>query len=256
MQKNRRMKANRTLIIPILLGITCIILSALYTSSYLAILGVSLIFWCGILLYITHSKQVPITFLIASTAANTSNIERLLTELKSKKKAIYLSPKNLEDAASALVFIPKTQKQTLPSTKETKTPLIFNEKKDGLFLTTSATALIKLYEQKLGKSFTKIPLKDLLKVLSKLLVEDFGIAENIEMQIQPSKITVEIKGSIFREDCHETQKYPLTHNSVGCLLSSSFAGILTKSSGKPVTIESEENLDLQTSRIIYQILEE
>ena len=206
-----------------MLGTFCIILSAFYASSYLAIIGVSFIFWGGILMYVTPSKHVPITFLTASTAASASNIERLLTELKSNEKGIYLAPKNLQDAESSLIYVPKAKNQNLPSPQETQTTSIFRAKQDSLFLTPPGFALVKLFEGKLGNSFTKISLKDLQKTLSKLLIEDFGIAENIELQIQKSKITVEIKGSIFREDCQETQKYPLTHNSIGCLFSSSLA---------------------------------
>ncbi len=257
MQRNRRVNVNRAIVISLMvLGVFCIILSAFYSSSYLAIIGVSFIFWGGILLYITPSKHVPITFLTASTAVSTSNIERLLTELKTDEKAVYLPPKNLEDAESSLIFIPKAHNQPLPTPQETKTASVFNEKQGCLFLTPPGSALTKLYEQRLGNSFTKIAPKDIQKNLSKLLVEDFGIAEHIEMQIQNNRISVEIKGSIFREDCQETQKYPLMHTSIGCLLSSSLGCVLAKATGKSITIESEEHPDIKTTKIRYQILEE
>jgi hypothetical protein len=255
MQKIRSLKANHAIVIPlIMLGIICVILSTFYTSAYLAIVGVSFIFWGGILLYISPSKQVPIAFLTASTAISASNIERLLTELKSGEKAIYLPPKSIDDAETSTIFIPKKQNQALH--KEAKTTSIFTNEQEGLFLTPPGFALIKTFEQKLGSSFTKTTVKDLQKNLSKLLIEDFGIAENIEMLIQDKKIIMEIKGSIFSEDSLETRKYPLTHNSIGCLLSSSIAAVLAKTTGKPVIIENEEHLDIKTTKITYQILEE
>ena len=239
------------------LGIGLTVTSGIYVSSFLAIVGVALIFWGAILLYITPTKQVPITFLTASTETSMSNIERVLSEFKSTEKGIYLPPKNLQDTESSLVFIPKASNQALPKPEETKMATLFNNKLNGLFLTPIGFALSKIFEQKLGSSFTKTDLSYLQKNLSKLLTEDLEITENVEMQIQNNKITFEIKGNIFRNDCQETQKFPKTHNTLGCLLSSSIACGLAKSSGKPIIIEHEEqSKDGKTTKIEYHILEE
>jgi hypothetical protein len=89
-----------------LLGLSLIITSAIYASSFLAILGLAIIFWACILLYITPVKHVPLTLLQASADASTSNIERVITELNLTEKAVYLPPKNLKNINSSLIFIP------------------------------------------------------------------------------------------------------------------------------------------------------
>jgi hypothetical protein len=257
MQRKRRIYVNQAIVVPILImGFFCVIFSAVYTSSYLAILGVSFIFWGSILLYVTPSKQIPITFLTASITSNTSNMERLLTELKYDGKAVYLSPKNLKDAESSLIIIPKIRNQTLPQLEEMTLDRIFDEQIGSLFLTPPGSGLTKIFEQKLGESFTKIDLRNLEKTLSKLLVEDLGIMENLQIEVNNNKIIIEVNGNILEKICLENEKYPYSHNSIGCLLSSSLACVLAKTSGKCISIENEEHPNAKTTKISYQILEE
>lgn len=238
-------------------GITSLTLSALYVSSYLAILGVTILFWGALLLYIAPAKHVPATFLTASTNTSMSNIERILTELKYTQKAIYLPPKNLQDIESSLAFIPKEPNQTLPATAETTKNGFLSENLDGLFLTPPGCNLSKIYEEKIGFSFNLVNPKDMQRLLSKALTEDLEIIEDLEIAVQDRDITIELKGSIFDKDCQEAEKYPLAHAAVGCLLTSSLACALAKASGKPVTIDQDERSDGgKSAKIRFKILED
>lgn len=252
------MNMSRALVLTLLIiGIVCIGVSAFYVSSYLAIIGVTFVFWGGVLLHIAPHKNVPFSFLLASNNANMSNIERILSELNFSQKGIYLPPKNLQDIEYSLVFIPNRKNQSLPQAEDTRALQLQNGKHDCLFVTPPGFFLSRLFEQKLSKPFTNTDFRDLQETLSRQLVENLALAENIKFQIQGKSIIVEIKGSNFSEDCGETQKYPLAHNAVGCLLSSSFACVLAKVTGKPVVIHAEERLQNQkTTKILYDLLEE
>jgi hypothetical protein len=105
-------------------------------------------------------------------------------------------------------------------------------------------------------SFTKIEIKNLQSVLSNLLVEDLSIAEDLVVHIQGNVVTVDVSGGIFSGDCQETQKYPLTHRTIGCLFSSFLACVLAKTSGKPIIIDSETHRDTNTTAVQFLILEE
>lgn len=139
-------------LIMITLGIIFIVLSTYNTISFFAILGVSLFFWGSIILYIKPSRQIPITYLTASTTASMSNIERILTQLQIAEKGIYLPPKNLQDIESSLIFVPNTSKQSLPESKGTQT-IIFSDKNKGIFLTPPGFTLTKIFEQTAELSF-------------------------------------------------------------------------------------------------------
>jgi hypothetical protein len=236
------------------IGIICIVLSALYPSSFLAILGASFIFFGVILVYVTPARQTSLAFITASSISNMDNIERTLTELAFNQKGIYLPPKCLKDPESSLIFIPQRFGQGLPEPSEEVTGLL-NSNHDSMFLTPPGFALSKMFEERLGSSFTKIDIQIFQAKLSKILVEDFGIAENLEINAQGNRIIFELTGHIFEDECYETKKLPLTHNAVGCLLSSSLACALAKVTGKALVIENEVSEE-KTTKFIYQILEE
>ncbi|MCW4044528.1 MAG: hypothetical protein NWE94_03310 [Candidatus Bathyarchaeota archaeon] len=239
------------------LGISLTAASAVYVSSFLAILGVAIIFWGAILLYITPTKQVPLTLLTASATANSGNIERILAEHSLTHKGIYLPPKNLTDIELSLTFIPKKPNTPLPIREGTLDEKLTSPTTSGVFLTPPGLALSKLFEQELGVSFTKTNLKYLQEKMPSLLVENMGLAENVDIQTQSDTITVEIANSLFSSVCQETRKLPLTHNAVGCLLPSAIACAFAKATGKPIVIDDErQGTDDNTTTIEYRVLEE
>jgi len=258
MQRTRRKRLNRIAVFAMLtLGISLTVISGIYLSSFLAILGVGIVFWGAVLLYITPARHVPLTLLNASTAANAGNTERILTELNLTEKGRYLPPKYLKNYESSLIFIPEKPIQPLPKREETTEEKLTSKNPSGVFLTPPGMALSKLFEQQLRVSFTKTDLSYLQQNLPKLLIEHMEIAETAEIQTQNDKITIELTGNILNEICQETQKHPRTHEAVGCLLSSAIACAIAKATGKAVIIEKEtQTPDNKTTRIEYQILEE
>jgi hypothetical protein len=239
------------------LGIGLTVISVVYLSSFLVILGIGIIFWGAILLYITPTRHVPLTLLNAIAAANANNTERILTELNMTEKGRYLPPKYLKNYESSLVFIPERPYQRLPRISETTEKRLRFRNQAGLFLTPPGMALSKLFEHALGVSFTKTDLAYVQQNFPKLLIESVELVETAEIQIQNDKVTLEITGSILDEVCRETREFSRTHEAVGCLLSSAIACALAKATGKAVIIEKEtQTPDNRTTRIEYQILGE
>jgi hypothetical protein len=237
------------------LGAVALLFST-YTSSYvLAFIGLGLAFWGTLFLYIKPSKYVRLELLTASSSSSFINIEGMLMNAGSSLKGIYLPPKSLEDYTSSLVFVPKTANQPLPTTAGTSTAETGSKNQPGLFVTPSGLALSKLFEEHVGKSFTEIKLEHLQTLLPKLF-EELEITKNLTVNIENDTIIVQMQNHIFEEICDETKKLERTHETLGCPLSSALACILTKTTGKPLTIEKEmRNLDGST-RILYRLLEE
>ncbi|MDI6691056.1 MAG: hypothetical protein QME50_04195, partial [Candidatus Bathyarchaeota archaeon] len=226
-------------------------------SSILAFIGLGLTFWGALLLYITPTRYVKLDLLNAIAPSTLANIEKMLTNSKLNEKGIYLPPKYLRDFESSLVFIPSKNNKTLPRPEEIDEEKIYSKNPEGIFLTPPGLALSKLFEKELGTSFTKTDLNYIQNNLPKLLIEDMEIAENVEVEIKDNLITVEIANHIFSEICQETRKFPKTHETIGCTLSSAIACALAKATGKLITIENEEqSQDGKTTKIQYLILKD
>ena len=235
-------------------GALLVIVSAFYVSSIIAIIGLAIIFWGAILLYITPVKHVPLTLLNSSAYDSSGIIERVLVELNLTEKGVYLPPRNIKNSDSSLLFIPETPKTPLPNKEEINEKL-YNQQKTGILLTPPGFALSKLFEKQLGMSFIGTDLADLKFKLPKLLIDELEIAENVEVQTQTNIITIQMTNNIFQTVCQETK--PQTHTNVGCLLTSALACVLAKTTGKPITIQNEINSpDTKTTTIKYRIEEE
>lgn len=254
MKRNNKITSYKiTALIMLALGISLIVLSLLYASSFLAILGLALIFWGVIFLYIMPTKHVPLTILNA--LCDMGNTERIIDELDLKLKGIYLPPHNLKKIDSSLIFIPIENKISLPLPEETENNL-FNKTRDGVFLNPPGDALCRLFEKEIGTSFSKINLTSLQAKLPKILYENLELAENVEMQTNKKTITINITNSLLDQICIKTQNYPRTHVMIGCVLSSALACALAKATGEPITIEEETRKETNTTQIIYKIQKE
>lgn len=246
---------NQIVIFILLIGVGLTIISAFYISSLLAIIGVSIIFWGIILLYVTPSKHVPLTLFNASHEGTIDNIERLILQLNLIESGIYLPPRNLKNTESSLVFIPKTPQTPIPTSDETNQKQL-TKRKTGAFVTPPGAALSRIFEEELGDSFTKTDLNQIQNKLPRILTESLELAENVEIQIQDNIVEVEITGSVLNEICQQTDSQPKTHKQIGCLLSSAIACALAKATGKPTIIQNEiRDQETKTTHITYQILE-
>ena len=245
------------------LGLIALAFSIIYTSSILASIGLGLTFWGTVTLYIASEKYVKQTLLNSTIIPSLSNLNQILTELGYQGKAVYLPPKYLKDPETSKVYIPKNKNTRLPTPEE------IQQQEDKTFLKNPEAALItplglslsKLFEKTLGTTFTKVDLEYLQQNLPKLFIEDLEIAENLEIRAEDdvtksTTIQVKITNSIYDGVCKEART--LTHicGSIGCPICSAIACALAKATGKPITIDKEEqSQDGKTTRIQYHMVE-
>ena len=202
---------------------------------------------------IVPAKYVKLELLTASSSLQ-ANFEEMLNVTAVHGKGVYLPPKLLRDYQSSLVFIPAKEGEVLPTREEierTKTP----KTSTGLLLTPPGLALSRLFESKMGKSFTELSLDQLQKELPKLF-EELEITRTASISVEDDVVTVDVKNHVFKELCEENRKLQRTHEAVGCLFSSAIACALAKATGKPIIIQKEENTPEQTTTIEYRMLED
>jgi hypothetical protein len=226
----------------ILLGFLALTASIIYVSSFFAIIGLSLAFWGAILLYLmpTNSKFTLLLNGLAETAS--SNIEQILKGNLAFQKGVYVLKNdnapvvyqnnqfeilNLE----SIVFFPRNQRLKNDDSK------VF-DLRDGLSIKPPGNRLCEVLERQIGRQFSKITFNQFVKQLP-IVLRDLKIVESAEITCSDHIITVKIRKNAFDQNCQETDKNPLTHKYVGCLLSSAIACALLKVTSQPVRIKSE-----------------
>jgi len=257
-------------------GAAALIASIIYVSQILAFIGLSLVFWGALLLYIQPEEYTKKAILDATALTSLETLNQIMQELNYKGKAIYLPPKYLKDPEDNKIYIPK-QKNGKPPTPELilkQESQLFIDNPKGILLTPPGAQLTKLFEKTLETSFTKVDLEYLQQNLPKLLIEDLEIAADIEIETKKRKavkeitdsvsligttsdtIHVKITNSILQDIWKEDRKHLHLYSTIGCPICSAIACALTKATGKPITIEKiQPSEDGKIIEADYRVLE-
>lgn len=241
----------------LLLGLTALVFSILFTLSVLALVGLGITFWGSLLLFIKPVRYVKSSLLDSTTLSLLTTINQVIEESNSKGKAIYLPPKHLEEIRSGKVFISYEKGSSVPPPENVAEEKVFSKNPKGMCFTPPGVALVNLFEDLLGTSFTKVEVNYLQDKLPRLFIEDLEIAEDLEINVKGSNIHLRIVGSTYRNLCKQARNLSNICGSLGCPLCSSFACALARATGKPIIIEkTEPSEDGETVEAYYRVIQE
>jgi hypothetical protein len=260
----------------LLLGTLSLITSLGYNSSILAFIGIGLVFWGAILLYIKPEQHIRETLQEAVLSPSLTTLNQIIQELGYKGDAIYLPPKYFTNPETTKIYISKNKNASLPTPELIQLyenqPL--TRTAQGLLIPPPGIQLSKLMEEVLGTTFIKTDFKNLQQKLPKLFIEDLEIAEDLEMQEENNPIDIkqnpvsdtEIKNTtihakitkpFYRDTFKDAEDPSQTTSSIGDPVCSAIAIALAKATGKPVRItntKSIENRDM--IEVTYTIIED
>jgi len=241
------------------LGLTFLLTSIfwpVYSNPFIpAFIGLGLTFWGALILFIKPTKYVRRELLNHTTTSSLSTLNKIISELNYRGKAIYLPPKHLKSLKGGIIFIPKEDKVVVPKVEELIEEKFFLKNPGGLCLTSPGLGLMALYEEELGVDFSKVDINYLQNNLPKLFIEGLEILEDFEMTLNGNMINVKMTGSVFKDFCKNEGSIN-TCKTIGCPLCGSIACLLTKVLGKTLIIEEiDKSPDGKVTEIQYQIVE-
>jgi len=261
----------------LVLGTVSLVVSIGYNSSILAFIGLGLVFWGAVLLYIKPEEYTRKTLLEAALSPSLGALNQMILELGYKGDATYLPPKYFTDPEATRICVSKYKYASLPTPEQIQPfenqPLARTAQ--GLLLTPPGFELSKLLEKSLGKSFIKTDLESLQQNLPKIFIEDLEIAENLELQAEndtskPQKgntasltpvrnttVHAIITKPIIRNTLKEAEETSQITSSILCPLCSAIAIAIAKATGKPVRItKTRSSEDGNAIDVAYEIVEE
>jgi hypothetical protein len=256
------------------LGLPALVASIISSSNILALIGLGLIFWGALFLYITNERYVKQALLHVTASTSLNNLSQILTDLKYHGNATYLPPHYFTNAETR-VYIPQNPTDNLPTPEglQRQGDVTFLTNPDAVLILPPGRALAKLIEDKLGTRFTKVGLEQLQQTLPHLFLEDLELAENFTIQIEPSEgntptansaplppitdelFRVTITNSIYDVLCKEAVQSPRSRLicKIGDPLCSAIACILAETLRKPITIKSTHiSDDAKTIETVYR----
>jgi hypothetical protein len=247
----------------LLLGMISLVASIDYNSSVLAFIGLGLVFWGAVLLYIRPEEYTKKVLLEAVLSPSLTTLNQMIRELGYRGDATYLPPKYFANPETTKIWISKNKDTSLPTPEQiqkyenqpvARTP-------QGMLLAPSGIQLSKLLEKSLGTSFIKTDLKNLQQNLPKLFVEDLEIAENLEIQAEDdmtksTTIHAKITKPFYADTFKEAENSSQLAGSIGDPICSAIACALTKATGKPIVMETfQPSEDGKIIEATYRVLE-
>jgi hypothetical protein len=248
-----------------------------YNSSILAFIGLGLIFWGAILLYVKPEEYARKTLMEAALSPSLITLNQMIQELGYKGDATYLPPKYFTNPETTKICISKYKHTNLP-TPELIQPYEnqpVTRTTQGLLITPPGIQLSKLLEESLGTSFIKTDLKNLQQKLPKLIIEDLEIAENLEIQEEnnpterkedPAALGTQMKNTtihakitrpIYGNMLKNTDDSSQLASSITCPVCSAIAIAITKATGKPVRIiDTKSSEDGNVIETTFEIIED
>jgi len=198
------------------------------------------------------ANSVFVDLLTSIAQPSLVNIENILNTSFGEKQGLYLfccsrKFKHLiGERENKVLFIPVIQ--NCGSDKFISSPSL------DLQFCPPGDGLCTLMEKQVGKPFNEMDLSRLFLVLPKLLTEDLEFVETLDLQNDGDVIAVNFTKSVFAGICKEAEKYPRTHQQVGCLLSSAIACALAKASGEPILLEKETHDSQESTKLQFRIV--
>jgi hypothetical protein len=253
-----------TVLALLLLGAVSLTVSIGYDSSILAFIGLGLIFWGAVLLYIKPEQNVSKTLLEATLSPSLTMLNQMIQDLGYKGDATYLPPKYFANPDTTKIYISKHKNTSLPTPEliQQYENQIVAKTTEGLLTTPPGIQLSELMEKSLGTTFIKTSLEDLEQKLPKVVIEDLEVAENLEIAharyVEAGNITIHAKITkpIYKDVFNDDDSSQIAGTIVSPVCSA-IAIALTRATGKPVRItNTKSSEDGNTIEATYMIIEE
>jgi hypothetical protein len=245
-------------------GAASLVLSYVTESQVLALVGLGLIFWGALLMFISPVRHVEASLLYSASISTYLTVDRILTDFKYQGKAYHIPsyprdvflPEHLKGLKDVLVFVSAEEIFTMPKIDDLAEGKFLLKAPKGVLISPPGAGLLDEMESKINVQLTGISLADLSDILPKFLLENFNIAKDIALVSEGNEVKLRIFDSIYR-NLYSADKHFKSIGLLGCPLASAVACAIANVSGKPVIIQKYRvSIDGMTVEINYKVVED
>ena len=235
----------------IVAGVIVLVPSILFASSILVFIGLGLLFWGALFLFIRPQRSVRSDLMNSTAFSLVKAIDRVVADLGYTKKGLYMPVGKPE---KIVVFIPSEPLTRMPRPDEIAHGTFFKDP-NGIVIVPPGLALANMIEEDWGVDFARCSLKTLSERLPKLLIEDLEMVKDCKIQREGNLANFRFVGSIYADLCKQCRANTTISSSIGCPFCSAFACVLAMITGKPVSFEKNElSADGQTIDLSFRML--
>jgi len=249
------------------IGAASLLFSYLWNSLILTFIGLGIVLWGILIIYISPSRHVRAELLSSISSSMQKCMDKLVTYMGYTGNAMFFHPRNLTGLGHGYVMIPHYAAQIegdlkakidalnlLPYGNDGSMPSIYLHPK-GMFLAAPSQGLVDLLEKELGINFATVDLRYVQEALPKLLMEELKIVDDASIEENDNgTIVIRFAGGPCTDLCRFVSEETKLGNHLGCPLCSAVALVVSKVRGKPVSILETKITDDSMISTTYAVL--
>jgi len=243
-------------------GIAALIVSIVTSSQIMALIGLGMLFWGALFNLATRLRYVEGNLLNSTVISTYLTIDRVINDCKYNGDAYYLPPysqeeylqENLKGLKETVAFISANKNPIMPTIEDIAQSKFTLANNKGILIAPPGLGILTKIEKKMPAT-TKIVISDIFEMVPKIVSSDFGLAKEITLYSERNaSVKLKIRDSLYM-NLYNPESNLKSISLLGCPIASAIACVITKHTGRPVTIHNiqvtPENL---TTEIEYQIL--
>jgi hypothetical protein len=223
-------------------GSLSLVSAVVANSQILAFIGLGLAFWGALFFLITPLRYVEGSLLNSTAISSYQTMNRVFRDLKVTDYAYYVPPfpkntflpEHLRGLKEMVVFVPEGEYVEVPSIEEMADSRFLLDKPKGILIIPPGGGLLSKIENDFQVDFTNMDLTRLCEILPRYILENLGLAEEMEMKFE-EVIKVKVGGSLYKGLYSDETSFR-SLGLFGCPIISAAACALAKASGKIVSI--------------------
>jgi hypothetical protein len=249
-------------------GVLSFISSVLSANHALALIGLGLVFWGALFLLVSPMRHVEGSLLYSTIVSSYSSIDRMLNDLLNYNSKYFTPPyylppypagdylpEHLQGLRDMVVFVSLDSDNAMPSVDEMAKSKFLLKKPKGLLITPPGLGLLEQIEAAANVDFSGIGIIKACDMLPRIISENFGLAEKIEIEFAEGQAKLKILDSVYK-NLYSDKNNLKSVWLLGCPIASAIACVFAKASGKTVIILEQRLSDKDSAiEVRYSLLE-
>ena len=242
-------------IILICVGGVSLMTSYLYSSLILTFIGLGLALWGAVIFYVVPSRYVPEQMIYAIALHMTKTLDSILVGLGYKGEAIFYQRQYQDGLSQGYMFIPFDNVYKISKISEFTQEKIFYDNPKGISIFAPSQGLVELFERELNVNFKDVDLAYVQQNLTRLLIENLNLIDDLLIENSNGIIHTRIRGKACAYNCDCISDQTELGSHLGCPLCAAMALIISKITGKSVTIKETtvKNDVMETSYVVLDL---
>lgn len=245
-------------------GTLSLTVSILYSSQIPAFVGLGLVFWGALFLFIRPVKYVTGDIVFSAALSSYSTLDRIIKDLGYKGDAYYIPPypkdvylpDHLKGLKEPVVFLSANKDSNKPSIEEIAGSKFLLGGSKGILVASPGAGLLFKIEKELNADFTKIKLPELCEILPRVIAENLSMARELELLPDETGVRLTLLDSLY-SNLYSRETGLKSVSLVGCPLASAVACAIAEATGKPVIIQKQEiSIDGMSIKMWYRVVQE